>query len=429
MQRRPGRLSDRLDRVAYSTFFLGAVVPLLALAVTLQRFVLPGLDDRADEMAWIGAGVSIGVLSLGSFFALRHLTRSVLAHMDRDNRRLASLLRVSGELGSAAHVGEATAMIARCAAELSAAESALVLVPSDSGSAPGLAAASSDAAAKLYASHRETLDEIARLVLDSGMPLFRSGAENPDAGLAVLAVPVAGPAHPVAALIAASTSIELHLEDNDALSTLAGLASVALHNADLRDAQRNFFSHVTDILVQALDAHLDFHVGHAHRVAQLANRMGRALNLGDAELQRLHFSALLHDIGMLKLDRSQQMNLRSCDKHTSLGARMLARIRLWKDLAPIVQHHHEWWDGHGYPDGLARDAIPLESRIIAICDAYDTMTSEESYKQGVSASEALAELDACAGTQFDPSLVRAFHGVAEPELLTPPAERIETAAS
>jgi len=429
MQRRPGRLSDRLDRVAYSTFFLGAVVPLLALAVTLQRFVLPGLDDRADEMAWIGAGVSIGVLSLGSFFVLRHLTRSVLAHMDRDNRRLASLLRVSGELGSAAHVGEATGMIARCAAELSAAESALVLVPSDSGSAPGLAAASSDAAAKLYASHRETLDEIARLVLDSGMPLFRSGAENPDAGLAVLAVPVAGPAHPVAALIAASTSIELHLEDSDALSTLAGLASVALHNADLRDAQRNFFSHVTDILVQALDAHLDFHVGHAHRVAHLANRMGRALNLGDAELQRLHFSALLHDIGMLKLDRSQQMNLRSCDKHTLLGARMLARIRLWKDLAPIVQHHHEWWDGHGYPDGLARDAIPLESRIIAICDAYDTMTSEESYKQGVSASEALAEIDACAGTQFDPSLVRAFHGVAESELFTPPAERIETAAS
>ena len=428
MQRRPGRLSDRLDRVAYSTFFLGAVVPLLALAVTLQRFVLPGLDDRADEMAWIGAGVSIGVLSLGSFFALRHLTRSVLAHMARDNRRLASLLRVSGELGGAAHVGEATAMIARCAAELSAAESALVLVPSDSGSAPGLAATSGDAAAKLYASHRETLDEIARLVLDSGSPLFRSGAENPDAGLSVLAIPVPGPVHPVAALIAASTSAELQLEDSDALSTLAGLASVALHNADLRDAQRNFFSHVTDILVQALDAHLEFHVGHAHRVAHLANRMGRALNLGDAQLQRLHFAALLHDIGMLKLDRSQQMNLRSCDKHTLLGARMLARIRLWKDLAPIVQHHHEWWDGHGYPDQLAGDAIPVESRIIAICDAYDTMTSPESYKQAVTASEALAELDACAGAQFDPALVRTFHGVAGSEVAEP-AEGGEAAAS
>jgi putative nucleotidyltransferase with HDIG domain len=311
-------------------------------------------------------------------------------------------------------------MIARCAAEISASEAALVLVPSDSGATPAVAATSCDAAAKLYASHRETFDEIAKLVLESGRPLFRSGAENPDAGLGVLAVAVAGTERPVAALIVASTTAELHLEDTDALSTLAGLASVALHNADLRDAQRNFFSHVTDILVQALDAHLDFHFGHAHRVAQLANRVGRALRLGDAELQRLHFAALLHDIGMLKLDRSQQMNRRTCDKHTLLGARMLARIRLWKDIAPIVQHHHESWDGHGYPEGLAGEAIPLESRIIAICDAYDTMTSEESYKQAVSPSEALAELDACAGTQFDPTLVQAFHGVADSEVAAPP---------
>ena len=404
---KPGRLSERLDRLAYSTFFLGAVVPLIALAVTLQRFVLPSLDDPAVEMAWIGAGVSIGVLSLGSFFMLRRLTRNVIEHMDRDNHRLTALLRVSGELGAAQHLGEATSLVARCAAELSGAQCGLVFAASDAGDAPALAATSADAAVKLYEAHREALDEVAKLVLESGRPLQRSASSRDE--LCVLAVPVQGASGPGAALVVASESGASGLADeSDALATLAGLASVAIHNADLRDAQRNFFSHVTDILVQALDAHLQFHVGHSQRVAQLANRMGRALRLEDAELQRLHFSALLHDIGMLKLDRTQQMNLRTCDKHTHLGARMLGRIRLWKDLAPIVQHHHEWWDGHGYPEGLIGNAIPREARIIAICDAFDTLTSEESYKPAVSTEEALAELDACSGTQFDPELVRSF---------------------
>lgn len=412
MLRRSDRLSDRLDRVASSTFFLGAVIPLVALAVTLERFVLPGLDDRPVEIAWIVATASIAVLSLGSFFALRHLTRRVIAHMDRDNRRLTALLRVSGELGGASHLGEATAMVARCAAELTGAESALVFAASDSGHAPALAGTSGDAAAKLYEVHREALDEIARLVLESGLPLTRAGEGSPDGRLRVLAVPVAGTSAPAAALVTASATGAGALDESDALSTLAGLATVAIHNADLRDSQRNFFSHVTDILVHALDAHLEFHAGHGHRVAGLANRMGRALGLGDADLQRLHFAALLHDIGMLKLDRNQQMNPRACAKHAQIGGRMLGRIRLWKDLAPIVQHHHEWWNGRGYPDGLAGASIPLEARIIAICDAFDTMTSEHSYKQAVTAEEALAEIEACAGTQFDPSLLQAFREIA-----------------
>ena len=412
MQRRPRFFPDRLDRVAYSTFFLGAVVPLLALAVTLERFVLPELEDRTTALAWIGAGVSIGVLSLGSFFALRHMTRRVLALMDRDNRRLAALLRVSGELADAQHLAQATETVARCGVELSGAQAALVFAASDAGEAPALAATSGDAAHKLYEAHREDLDEIARLVLESGRALARGGEGG--GGLNALAVPVPGPERAAAALVVATAGRPTApLAESDALATLTGLAAVAIHNADLRDAQRNFFSHVTDILVHTLDTHLQFQAGHGERVAQLANQLGRALKLADAELQRLHFAALLHDIGMLKLDRSQQMNSRTCDRHALLGARMLARIRLWKELAPIVQHHHEWWDGHGYPDGLSGEAIPVEARIIAICDAFDTMTSERSYKATLSPRDALAELEACAGSQFDPELVRVFRSLVE----------------
>jgi putative nucleotidyltransferase with HDIG domain len=193
-----------------------------------------------------------------------------------------------------------------------------------------------------------------------------------------------------------------------ALATLASMSAVALHNADLRDAQRNFFSHVTDMLVTALDNHLGFHHGHGQRVAPLANRVGRKLGMSDQELSRLHFAALMHDIGMLKLDRNQPMTRATCDEHCVLGYRMLSRIRLWRDLAPIVYHHHEWFDGSGYPDGLRGHAIPRESRIIALCDAVDTITSQESYRTPVPLEAALAEIQRCSGSQFDPEIVRAF---------------------
>ena len=99
---------------------------------------------------------------------------------------------------------------------------------------------------------------------------------------------------------------------------------------------------------------------------------------------------------------------------------MLGRIRLWQELAPIVHHHHEWFDGTGYPDGLAGEEIPLEARIVALCDAFDSMTSATSYKTAKPIAAVAHELERCAGTQFDPELVRRFLTlIDEGELGTP----------
>jgi HD-GYP domain-containing protein (c-di-GMP phosphodiesterase class II) len=209
----------------------------------------------------------------------------------------------------------------------------------------------------------------------------------------------------------------------DALCTLAALSSVSVRNADLRDAQRNFFSHVTEMLVVALDAHLGFNLGHCDHVAQLANRVGRALDLGDEQLQKLHFASLLHDIGMLKLDRNQQMSSRTCQKHPAIGYRMLKRIRLWRDLAPLVHHHHEWYDGSGYPEGLAGEEIPRLSRIIAICEAFDAMTNPESYKPPMSLADAREEVVRCTGTQFDPEIAGVFVRLIDDGVIEPAAPR------
>ena len=406
--------SEKLDRSAFTAYFLGAVAPLVALAVVVERFVLPRLHDRLALVSLVGAVVSIAVLSLASFLTLRATTRRSLATMARDNQRLGSLLQVSGSLSRAEHAEMAGLSACVCAVDLTGARAAWVILRGEPGQPPHVQGAAGRDAEKLHQSLRERIDELANLVMSQGRPGVQGALEVPTAEGSIVfsaaAAPVPGEAAPLGALVAVrcDPAVSFGTEELQALATLGGLAAVALHNAELKDTQRNFFTHVTDILVHALDAHLNYHSGHGERVAQYANRLGRELGLEEHRLQRLHFASLLHDIGMLKLDRNQQMNPRSCARHTVLGFRMLDRIRLWKDIAPVVHHHHEWWDGSGYPEGLSGEAIPLEARIVALADALDSITSETSYKPARPMDEAIHELRSGAGTQFDPTVVSAF---------------------
>jgi putative nucleotidyltransferase with HDIG domain len=398
----------QIDRAALTNYFLGAIVPLVALAVVVDVYALPEIEDGKLATALIGAVVSIGVLSLGAFLTLRQVTRRTIRRIDRDNLRLSALLSVARTLASTEHVSETTRTSALSALDLAEADGAYLYVREESK--PSLAESAGDEAELLYAQIQPSLDEIAVLAMEENRSVLRGVSPGDARPFAAAAVPLPGEKEALGALVAVRTGSDSHFghDIENALSTLGALAAVSLHNADLRDAQRNFFSHVTDMLVTALDNHLGFNVGHGNRVAALANRVGRTLEFDEQRLQRLHFASLLHDIGMLKLDRNNQMNPRACEKHCTLGFRMLHRIRVWKDVAPSVQSHHEWWDGSGYPQGLAGDAIPLEARIIGLVDAFDTMTSDASYKPAIGIDEALEELERCSGRQFDPEVVDAF---------------------
>jgi putative nucleotidyltransferase with HDIG domain len=355
----------------------------------------------------VGVVVSIAVLSLASFLVLRSTTRRSLVQMDGDNRRLAALLEVSRSLAAEQFEDEAAQTAAQSALMLVKARAAFVFNGQQAQGTPTPLAAAGAHAQKLEQQIAGPLFEVAGLTQSEGRPTLRGPAE---AGAALAAVPLPGDGGCVGVLVAVAPegSAGFDADEVDALTTLGALVAVALRNADLRDAQRNFFTHVTDILITALDAHLGYHTGHAERVARYANRIGRQLGFDDHRMERLHFGALLHDIGMLKIESHLQMTRETCAKHTVLGSRMLARIRLWEDLAPFVHHHHEHWDGAGYPDGLAGEAIPLEARIIALCDALDSMTSSASYKDPVPLEQAVAEIQRCSGTQFDPGVVGAF---------------------
>ncbi len=403
--------SQSYSVAAFVSYFLGAVVPLGALAYLAHRYVIPEMADLQQALALVALSFSIAMLSLGAFLLLRRLMEQSVARMAKDNHNLQLILEAARALSLAPHRAEAAELIAICARTLTSADAAFVLVPEKTAQGSELSIVGQDGedAGGAYEKHRSALEEAARLAIESGRPVLRGelretgdGGDGGDGAVCSVPVDAGRPDGGVIALVGHAP------EDIDSLSTLAALGAVALRNSELQDMQRNFFVQLTDILVSALDQQLGYHEGHSRRVAHLANHIGRELGFDDERLQRLHFASLLHDIGMLKIPSDQHGDKSIARKHPANGHRMLSAIRLWEDLAPFVLYHHEWFNGEGYPEGLSGEAIPLEARVIGLAEAVDTMISPTSYKEAVSIDEMVGRVDAASGTQFDPQIARVF---------------------
>ena len=160
---------------------------------------------------------------------------------------------------------------------------------------------------------------------------------------------------------------------------------------------------------------------HSDDVVTLCEALGRRLDFDDRALQHLRAGAQLHDVGKVAvpssiLNKPGALTENEWDiirEHTIIGERILRSVPEMADVAMIVRHSHEHWDGSGYPDGLAGDRIPLASRVILCADAFHAIRADRPYRRGRDACDAIAEIQACAGTQFDPAVVDAFVDVAE----------------
>ena len=167
---------------------------------------------------------------------------------------------------------------------------------------------------------------------------------------------------------------------------------------------------------RAVEANDAYACGHAKRVATYSLRIGRALGLSETELATLERSALFHDIGRVlisdhltsKVQPLSAMDRSAIRMHPVVGSEMLEGVPALKNEALAVLHHHERYDGSGYPYGLKGAAIPLESRILAVVDTFDAMTSDRPWRDAMGMQEALEEIYASAGSQFDPKVVDAF---------------------
>ena len=211
--------------------------------------------------------------------------------------------------------------------------------------------------------------------------------------------------------------------DRDLIAVLCGQAAVAVENARLFRELRQRTEDIEEASFNAIRA-----LSHAletkdwqawdyrDRIVHYTLAVAQKLELLPSEIRQLKYAALLHDIGLIgvrdavlrKKGKFGEKEFLEMKKHPYAGAQIVKRIKFLDDVVPVIYHHHERWDGKGYPDGQAGEKIPIGSRILAVIDAFDAMTSDRPYRSAVPAQVAIEELQRCSGAQFDPTVVKVF---------------------
>lgn len=196
---------------------------------------------------------------------------------------------------------------------------------------------------------------------------------------------------------------------------LFNIARVFLKMRSYEANERQFVTRMNDVLITILNYHEPYTAAHSSRSSDFAVKIARRLFLDDEVVSRVYWACLVHDIGKIAIPREIlcKNSKLSPDEfelvkiHPVIAADLLEKAGL-VDIAKVVRHHHERFDGTGYPDGLKGEQIPIESRIVAVVDAYDAMTSDRPYRSALSPERAIDELKVNAGTQFDPLIVQIF---------------------
>ena len=222
------------------------------------------------------------------------------------------------------------------------------------------------------------------------------------------------------------------------VDTVSGLVDELKYQLDSKQrTERNDLIRTITALATALEARDPHTQNHSKTVARLSVRLGRHVGLRREELYEIHLAGLLHDIGkiavpdeiLMKPGRLTEEEMRQVQAHVEWSWNILAPITMLGSVALMVRHHHERYDGKGYPDRLSGEAIPLGARIMAVADMFVAMTEDRPYRKGLPIELAVAELHRVAGSQVDPALVTAFLACLEEDDIHQPAESISKRAA
>ncbi len=184
---------------------------------------------------------------------------------------------------------------------------------------------------------------------------------------------------------------------------------------------RNLYLSTIQALNKTVEAKDPYTSGHANRVCDYAVELAKAIELPFTSIENIRTAAILHDIGKIgindnilnKATKLTAEEYQEIMRHPSIGADIICKVDFLKDITVIVKHHHERYDGNGYPDGLSQDEIPIEASVLMIADSYDAMTSDRPYRKALTREEAIEELRRNSGTQFNPELVKKFISIIE----------------
>ncbi len=224
---------------------------------------------------------------------------------------------------------------------------------------------------------------------------------------------------------------ELKKSEVDLLATAANEAAIAIENSQMYENLQDAFVGTIKSLAETIDAKDTYTRGHSEKVSLYAEATARSLGLEGDELQTIRYAGYLHDVGKIGipdaiLTKPGKLTVEEfaiIKKHPVMSDRILKPVDFPFPVQPLVRHHHERYDGKGYPDGLAAEEIPLGARILAVADSFEAMTSDRPYRKALSTQMAIEELVRNRGTQFDPRVVDAFVAiVGEEKPLTARAE-------
>lgn len=355
--------------------------------------------------------------------------RELVARLRESNRLLKALQDIGTELAGEAFLDRILRRLVDSARELCGAERgrALLFDRTHGEDVLLIAAAAGDGAATVRGARLPLGAGIAPLVAETDQTLqLADPAQHPAYSHRSDELPAAHPGCVCAPLrhgtvygaltVAGPAAGGFPPEAREVLDKLARQAAVAIENAVSQERSLNFFTHTCELLVSILDG-MDVHYpGHSRMVAALSDMVTRRLGMSDADRRNVHFAGLLHDIGKIRLDPSllrhegqiSEEHRRQIQQHPALGVELLRPISALEGILPIILAHHERWDGKGYPHGLAGEAIPVGARVVAVAEVFDAISRATPYSPQRSKEEALAELERCAGTQFDPRIVRLF---------------------
>ncbi|MHC1697298.1 MAG: HD-GYP domain-containing protein [Geobacteraceae bacterium] len=234
----------------------------------------------------------------------------------------------------------------------------------------------------------------------------------------VLCVPLIADTKPVGMLIATDklSGEEFWSQELQLMGIFAAEVSSALQKANLYEEINKLFLSTVEALATSIDAKDPYTYGHSRRVAELSVAIGTELGMPKERIRKLELASLLHDIGKIGTPESilrkpgmlQPEEYEKIKEHPAKGEEILAMITEFKEIVTWIRHHHEWYDGNGYPDRLAAEQIPVEARILAVADSFDAMTSDRPYRKGMPTDAVLKIIEQFSRSQFDPAIVVAF---------------------
>jgi HD-GYP domain-containing protein (c-di-GMP phosphodiesterase class II) len=218
-----------------------------------------------------------------------------------------------------------------------------------------------------------------------------------------------------------NSEVEFGTVEASLMSSVATILGIHSGNINLYREQAEFFASVVRALTSAIDAKDPYTCGHSDRVARLSVALARRMGCSNDELDTIYLSGLLHDIGKIGIDDNvlrkpgalTEEELEHIKTHPELGYKILNGVKQLDKVLPVVLHHHEAWDGAGYPAGLKAEETPMLARIVAVADSIDAMSSDRPYRKGIPDARLDEILRNGAGRQWDPQVISAVFQVRE----------------